>query len=262
MEIIGYLLAIIIGITMGLIGGGGSILSVPVFVYLFKMDAVTATAFSLFVVGTTSAVGTFGYFRNKLVDLKTALLFGIPSVISVIFVRKLVLPYIPSVIFTAGNFSLSKDVLLLVMFAVLMLFSSIKMIWGTEKIDAQKDKPQYTLLVTQGIAVGMITGMIGAGGGFLIVPALVMLLGLEMKKAVGTSLFIIALNSVLGFFSSISHIQVDWTFLMIFTSLSIVGIFVGVYLSRKTDGKKLKPAFGWFVLAMGIYILVKEIFFS
>lgn len=247
---------------MGLIGGGGSILSVPIFVYLFGMDAVTATAFSLFVVGTTSAFGTFGYFKNKEVEIKTALLFGVPSVISVIFVRKLVLPHIPEVIFSVGSFSISKDVMLLVLFAVLMLFSSVKMIWGNSSIPTENKKPQYTMLVTQGLGVGMITGMIGAGGGFLIVPALVMLLGLPMKKAVGTSLFIIALNSLLGFFSSMSTITVDWQFLLIFTSLSIVGIFAGIYLSRLIDGKKLKPAFGWFVLVMGVYILVKEIFFS
>ena len=147
------------------------------------------------------------------------------------------------------------------MFAVLMLFSSLKMIFGNKKIETKTDSPQYHLLVTQGIAVGMITGMIGAGGGFLIVPALVMLLNLEMKKAIGTSMLIISMNSILGFISSEKIAEINWEFLLIFTAIAVIGMFLGILISKKIDGKKLKPIFGWFVLSMGIYIILKEVFF-
>ena len=260
MEFIGYFCALIIGLVMGIIGGGGSILGVPVFVYLFEMNAVTATTLSLFVVGLASAFGAIGNAKEGNVDFKTAMLFGIPSVFSVVFVRKIILPHLPENLINIGSLHIAKHVFILVMFAVLMLFSSLKMIFGNKKIETKTDSPQYHLLVTQGIAVGMITGMIGAGGGFLIVPALVMLLNLEMKKAIGTSMMIISMNSLLGFLSS-QKTGINWQFLLIFTSIAVIGMLIGIQLAKKIDGKKLKPIFGWFVLMMGIYIIIKEIFF-
>lgn len=260
MEFIGYFFAIIIGLVMGIIGGGGSILGVPVFVYLFKMDAITATTLSLFVVGVASAVGVIGNSKQGNIDFKTAFLFGVPSVFSVIFVRKIILPNLPEKLIHFGDFHIEKHTFIMVMFAVLMLFSSIKMIVGNKEIETISQKPQYPLLITQGIAVGMITGMIGAGGGFLIVPALVMLLNLEMKKAIGTSMFIISMNSLLGFFSSQKISEIHWDFLLIFTAIAVIGMIVGIQISKKLDGKKLKPIFGWFVLIMGIFIILKEFF--
>lgn len=262
MEILGYFFAIVIGLVLGLIGGGGSILSVPVLVYLFGLDAVTATSYSLFIVGITSAVGSAGYLKQKLVNYKTALLFGIPSIIGVLFSRRLVLPNLPEYIIHRWGITLTKDMFLLLLFAVLMLISSYKMIKNTNKepLDVSKN-PNYTLLISQGLLVGIITGLIGAGGGFLIVPALVMLLGLQMKEAIATSLFIIAMNSLLGFASSLDKITVDWKFLLLFSGLSVLGILIGVMISKTINGKKLKPAFGWFVLVMGIYIILKEIAF-
>lgn len=260
MEILGYFFALIIGLIMGIIGGGGSILGVPIFVYLFDMNALTATTLSLFVVGVASAVGATGNTKQGNVDFKTALLFGIPSVLSVIFVRKIILPHLPDPLFSIGTFPIEKNLFILVLFAALMLISSIKMIVGNQKIETTNQSPQYPMLVTQGIAVGMITGMIGAGGGFLIVPALVMLLNLEMKKAIGTSMMIISMNSLLGFLSS-QKTGINWQFLLIFTSIAVIGMLIGIQLAKKIDGKKLKPIFGWFVLMMGIYIIIKEIFF-
>lgn len=260
MEFLGYLFALIIGLIMGIIGGGGSILGVPIFVYLFDMNALTATTLSLFVVGVASAVGATGNAKKGNVDFKTALLFGIPSVLSVIFVRKIILPHLPDPLFSIGTFPIEKNLFILVLFAALMLISSIKMIVGNQKIETTNQSPQYPMLVTQGIAVGMITGMIGAGGGFLIVPALVMLLNLEMKKAIGTSMMIISMNSLLGFLSS-QNTEINWQFLLIFTSIAVIGMLIGIQLAKKIDGKKLKPIFGWFVLMMGIYIIIKEIFF-
>lgn len=263
MEIIGYLSAIIIGLVMGLIGGGGSILSVPIFVYVFGFDAVTATALSLFVVGITSMVGSVGFIRQQLVDFRTALIFGIPSILGVLFSRRLVLPHLPHYIIHRWGITLTKDMFLLLLFSILMLIASFRMIRKIERPKVRKDDDiNYTILISQGLLVGIVTGLIGAGGGFLIVPALVMLLGLEMKKAVATSLFIIAMNSSLGFLSTMGMVEQDWRFLLIFSGLAIIGIFIGIAISKRMDGRKLKPLFGWIVLGMGIFIILKEIFFQ
>lgn len=263
MEIIGYFFAVVIGLIMGFIGGGGSILSVPVFVYLFGMDAIVATTLSLFVVGVTSLVGSLGYLKQKLVNYRTALLFGMPSILGVLFSRRVILPNLPHYIINRWGITLDKDMFLLLLFSILMLVSAYKMIKNKHRHPIDRtERPNYTLLSSQGLLVGLITGLIGAGGGFLIVPALVMLLGLKMKEAVASSLFIISMNSLIGFASSLDKIKIDWTFLLYFTALSVVGILVGVQLSKKVDGKKLKPAFGWFVLVMGIYIILKETVFK
>ena len=260
MEILGYFFAVIIGLVMGLIGGGGSILSVPVFVYLFKIDATTATAFSLFVVGVTSSVGSVNFMKRKIVDYRTALVFGVPSVLGILFSRRVVLPHLPHYIINKWGMTLTKDMFILVLFAILMLISSVKMIKKSDRERIKKsEKPNYTLLISQGILVGIVTGFIGAGGGFLIVPALVMLVGISMKEAVATSLFIISFNSLVGFASSIDKIDVDWPFLLIFTSISVLGILIGVQFSKKIDSKKLKPIFGWVVLIMGIWIIINEL---
>ena len=246
---------------MGLIGGGGSILSVPIFVYVFGFDAVTATALSLFVVGITSLVGSAGFIRQKQIDFRTALTFGLPSVLGVLFSRRLVLPHLPHYIINRWGITLTLDMFLLLLFAILMLIASFKMIRKTERPRLrQYDSPNYTILMSQGLLVGIVTGLIGAGGGFLIVPALVMLLGLNMKKAVATSLFIIAMNSILGFLSTMKMVKHDWAFLLTFSALSVTGIFIGIALSKRMDGRKLKPLFGWIVLAMGIFIIIKEVF--
>lgn len=260
MEIVGYFFAIIIGLVLGLIGGGGSILSVPVFVYIFKLDAVTATAFSLFVVGVTSSVGSVNFIKRKIVDFRVALLFGLPSVLGIIFSRRLVLPHLPHYIINRWGIVLTKEMFILLLFAVLMLISSIKMIKKTDRERIRKsEKPNYTLLVSQGVLVGIVTGLVGAGGGFLIVPALVMLLGISMKEAVATSLFIISFNSLIGFATSLDKIEVNWQFLLSFTALSVVGIIIGVNFAKKIDSRKLKPLFGWVVLIMGIWIIINEL---
>ena len=261
MELIGYFSAIVIGLVMGLIGGGGSILSVPIFVYVFGFDAVTATALSLCVVGVTSSVGSIGFIRQKQIDFKTAFTFGIPSILGVIFSRRLILPNLPEYIIHRWGITLTKDMFLLLLFSVLMLIASFKMIRKIERVRVRRDdETNYTVLISQGLLVGIITGLIGAGGGFLIVPALVMLLGISMKKAVATSLFIISMNSILGFLVTMKMVKHDWNFLLIFSALSIVGIFIGIAVSKKMDGRKLKPLFGWIVLGMGIFIIVKEVF--
>ncbi len=261
MEFGGYLAAIVIGISLGLIGGGGSILTVPVLVYLFRIDAVLATSYSLFIVGTTSVIGSVTYFQKGLVNIKTAIVFGIPSILAVFLTRAFLVPAIPLEVLQVGNFLITKSILLMLLFAVLMIFASYSMI-KKEKIKVEKiEQPQvfnYPMILLEGMVVGVLTGLVGAGGGFLIIPALVVLSKLPMKEAIGTSLVIIAAKSLIGFFGEHSGAMIQWVFLSKVTLFAIVGIFIGITISKKIDGAKLKPAFGWFVLVMGIYILLKE----
>jgi uncharacterized protein len=260
MEIAGYIASIFIGIALGLIGGGGSILTVPVLVYLFSVDAVLATAYSLFIVGATSVVGSVSYFMKGLVNVKTAVVFGIPSIIAVFLTRAYIVPAIPKDVFALGDFMVTKPILLMLIFAVLMIFASYSMIKKDKSVDKEPGKQvfNYPLILIEGAIVGVLTGLVGAGGGFLIIPALVILSKLPMKEAVGTSLVIIAAKSLIGFLGESGESLVDWQFLLIVTAFAIVGIYIGMALSKKIDGTKLKPAFGWFVLVMGIYIILKE----
>lgn len=264
MEYIGYFASILIGVALGLIGGGGSILTVPVLVYLMAVEPVLATAYSLFIVGFTSGIGSITYFKKGLVNLKTAIIFGIPSIIAVYFTRAIIVPAIPNEVFSIGDFVVTKSILMMVLFAILMIAASYSMIKKDKKTDSKSAEPQkfnYPMILIEGAVVGVLTGLVGAGGGFLIIPALVILSKLPMKEAVGTSLAIIAAKSLIGFFGESSDTLIDWKFLIIITIFAVIGIFVGAALSKKIDGAKLKPAFGWFVLVMGIYILAKELFF-
>ncbi len=262
MEIIGYLASIVMGLSLGLIGGGGSILTVPIFVYLFGVDPVTSTAYSLFVVGLTSLVGSASHFKGGNIHMKTAVIFGIPSILAVYAVRKFVVPVIPETVFVLGSFELTKPLFVMVLFAILMLLASWSMIRKSknELKTATTIKYNYPLIFVEGILVGGITGLVGAGGGFLIIPALVLLAGLPMKQAVGTSLLIIAFKSLIGFTGDIgSSLEIDYQFMLTFSSFAIAGILAGSYLSKFVSDKKLKPAFGWFVLGMGLFILGKEL---
>ena len=264
MEILGYIASVIMGLTLGLIGGGGSILTVPILVYLFDVDPVLSTAYSLFVVGLTSIFGSYSHFRKGNVHLKTAIIFGIPSIIAVFLVRKFVVPSIPETVFSLGSFVFTKAIFVMVLFAVLMLFASISMIRKPKSQPEEKKevKFNYLLISVEGIVVGGVTGLVGAGGGFLIIPALVLFAGLSMKQAVGTSLLIIALKSLIGFTGDLgSGMNIDYTFMIIFSAFAVIGILIGSYLSRHISNEKLKPAFGWFVLVMGVYIFAKELLF-
>jgi uncharacterized protein len=261
MEIVGYIASILIGISLGLIGSGGSILTVPVLVYLFSVDAVAATAYSLFIVGFTAAVGSVGYFKKGLVNIKTALVFGAPAIVAVFLTRAFIVPAIPKVVFSVGDFVVTKSILMMLLFAVLMVAASYSMIKKDKKKKDEDLGPQkfnYPVILIEGAVVGVVTGLVGAGGGFLIIPALVLLSKLPMKEAVGTSLVIIAAKSLIGFFGESGETIIDWTLLTSVAAFATAGIFVGIYLSKKIDGAKLKPIFGWFVLIMGLYIILKE----
>lgn len=267
MEILGFALAAMVGISLGLIGGGGSILTVPILVYVMGVSPILATSYSLFIVGSTSMVGAYTNWRKGFVQIKTAFLFGLSSITTVFLTRKFIIPSIPKKIATIGNFVLTENMLMMVLFAILMLVASIAMIknGNTDEVEKTTDdinpkKINLLRLLMYGIAIGLATGLLGAGGGFLLIPTLVLLVGLPMKEAVGTSLLIIALNSLIGFTGDLGHFIIDWLFLGKITAIAVAGIFIGGYISKKINGAKLKQAFGWFVLIMGIYILIKEIF--
>lgn len=266
-EIIGYIFAIIIGLILGLMGGGGSIITVPVLVYIMALNPVTATAYSLFIVGTTSAFGTIQNLKNKLVDIKTSLMFALPSLVGVYLSRKYVIPAIPETLFTIGAFEVHKGMFLMVLFAIVMLLAAKSMLKTRE--EKEEDLAEAKLEATstdiaislfQVFLIGILVGLIGAGGGFLFIPMLIFITKLPMKTAVATSLFIIAINSLIGFIGDIGSTEIDWTFLLKFSFFSIIGIFAGIYLNRFINEKQLKKGFGYFVLVMSVFIFIKELF--
>lgn len=265
MEILGYALATLVGISLGLIGSGGSILTVPILVYVMAVNPVLATAYSLFIVGSTALVGGIQSAFQKKVDFKTVFIFGIPSIAAVYATRMWLVPMIPTEILTIGSFVITKSIALMLLFAVVMIIASITMIKPGKNKEEDETTPMvynYPMILLEGSLVGILTGLVGAGGGFLIIPALVLLARMPMKLAVGTSLFIIAAKSLIGFIGDLQGSEIiDWTLLGGFTVFSIIGILIGIMLSKKIPGAKLKKSFGWFVLLMGIYILIKEIFF-
>ena len=266
MDIIGYVASIFIGISLGLIGGGGSILTVPVLVYLFGISAELSTAYSLFIVGTTALVGGIRNASIGNVNYKTAIVFTIPAFIAVYATRAFIVPKIPDEILTIGDFLLTKDIAIMIFFALVMLAASVSMIRNKRKEGEDTEvetEPQFNVpaIIAEGAVVGVLTGIVGAGGGFLIIPALVLFAKIPMKKAVGTSLLIIAAKSLIGFIGDVQRpdLEIDWTLLLSVTAIAVVGIFIGIYLAKFIDGKKLKKGFGWFVLLMAIYIIGKQL---
>jgi len=262
MEIIGYIASILVGVVLGLLGGGGSILSIPILVYLFGIEPVMASAYSLFIVGMTSFVGAVPKYREHLINLKTGLIFGIPSIIAIFSTRKWVVPAIPDIVFQAGEFELTKRGLLLGLFAILMVLASFSLIRKKKEIVSSTQRFRTFLVIVEGTLIGFLTGLVGAGGGFLIIPALVFLTGLPFKTAVGTSLFIIAINSLVGFVGDVINYKIDWFFLLSITSLAILGILAGNFLSRRILSFYLRKAFGWLTLLMGCWILLREFFLN
>lgn len=261
MTLLGFALSLLVGVSLGLIGSGGSILTVPILVYTLFIDPVLATAYSLFVVGTSALVGSFTFMRKRLVSYKTALIFGAPAIIAVYLTRKYLIPALPEVFFSIGAQPITKDIAIMVFFAVIMLLAAWTMIRG-RKADAEATviRYNYPLIILEGSVVGAVTGMVGAGGGFLIIPALVLLARLPMKLAVGTSLLIIAAKSLIGFLGDLGR-GIDWPFLLLFTSIAIAGIFLGSFLSNFIKGHHLKKSFGYFLVIMSVYILLKELAF-
>lgn len=262
-EFFGYICALIIGLSLGLIGGGGSILAVPVLTYLFSVNAKVATAYSLFIVGASALIGGIKQHYKGHVDWRTAIVFGLPAIVGVTAIRRFVVPALPDILFTIDHFEFTRRMGMLGLFSLLMIPAGISMLKDKKSSEPSAEKPNYnyTLIIIEGIVVGALTGLIGAGGGFLIIPALVLLAKTEMKVAVATSLIIIALKSLTGFFlGDALTMQINWSFLLSFTVLSFIGTFIGSYLSNFIDGKKLKKGFGYFIFVMAGFIFYMEFF--
>ena len=257
MEILGYVGALFIGLVLGLTGGGGSILTVPILVYLMSINPVTATAYSLFIVGTTSTFGAIQNYRKNLVDIKNGFIFAIPSFIAVYLTRKYIVPEIPKVIIESP-FLITKNTFLMLFFAVIMVFGALSVLKKKSQNTNSEEKRNLILIGIQTFTIGIIIGLVGAGGGFLIIPSLILFAKLPMRKAVGTSLFIIAMNSLVGFIGDVQNLVIDWTFLLTFSAISVVGIFIGIYLTKYTNESQLKKIFAYFVLLMAAIILLKE----
>ena len=257
MEILGYVGALFIGLVLGLTGVGGSILTVPILVYLMSINPVTATAYSLFIVGTTSTFGAIQNYRKNLVDIKNGFIFAIPSFVAVYLTRKYIVPRIPEII-VESPILITKNTFLMLFFAIIMIFGALSVLKKKNQDTNNEEKRNLILIGIQTFTIGIIIGLVGAGGGFLIIPSLILFAKLPMRKAVGTSLFIIAMNSLVGFIGDVQNLEIDWLFLLTFSAISVVGIFIGMYLTKYTNESQLKKIFAYFVLVMAAIILLKE----
>jgi uncharacterized membrane protein YfcA len=258
LEIIGYILAIVVGLSIGIIGAGGSILALPILVYLFGVEASeTAPAYSLFIVAACSLVGAYLRYKQGLINFKMVWSFGIPTVLAIFITRYYVVPIIPDEVFSIGQFIVTKRLMVMGLFAVLMILASFYMI--KQQISKTPIKVNKILNFSGGLGTGFLSGFVGSGGGFMIVPALIKIGNLGVKAAVATSMGIIAINTTVGFAASVSHVEVDWMLLIIFSGLAVIGIFIGNSLSKRVNADHLKKGFGWFILITGIFILINEL---
>ena len=257
-EIACYSASLVIGLSLGLIGAGGSILTIPAFVYIVRTDPVSASIYSMFVVGLSSLIGSVKAYIKNLLDWQTALLFGIPSATGVLISRRIIFPGIPDVIFSDRNFTLSKTTLLMTMLAVVMIIASLKMLKSGMPVTINKSE-RHTMrtrpLLLQGLLTGILTGLLGIGGGFLVIPALIFWARVPMKKAIGTGLLIIAINACFGFLNSYSTISMDWILLFRFSAGATIGVLIGTKLSEKIPGDHLKKIFGLFILLVSFFII-------
>ena len=264
MTILGYGSMVILGVVLGFLGAGGSILNVPILVYLLSVPATQATGYSLVIVGTSALVAALEYFRCKQTDLRMAFIFGSPTILGVYLTRRYLFPAVPDPVFSLYSATLSKDTFIMLFFAVLMLMAAVSMIWSNKNVDSEcpsrsGDRVNYPFIFVAGFCVGVLIGFVGAGGGFMILPGLVFLGGIPMRIAVGTSLVIIAANSLIGFLGEIqASIAIDYGFLGTIIALPLVGIVIGTQLNKKFSAGHLKAVFGWFVLVMGILVILKE----
>lgn len=261
MYSIGLLLAIVVGVTLGMIGSGGSILTVPILVYIMGINPALATTYSLLIVGATSMIGGVKGIQDKTVDFSKVIYFGLPSMATVFIVRSYILPLVPEDIHFAG-YTFHQDSLLMVLFAVIMILSAIPMIKGRKEVEIAGARQEHLFyVIAQGILVGVVTGVVGAGGGFLIIPVLINSFGLTLKRAVSTSLLLITINSTIGLLGDTHRfVLFDWQMLIAYSILSIIGLFIGFKISSRIDNAILKRGFGIGILLVSMGILLHELF--
>ena len=263
-HILGYAGAMATGFVLGLLGGGGALLSIPVLVYLFKIEASVATGYSLFLVAITASIGAVQNIREKFIDYTAALYYGIPSVITVFVVRRFVMPSLPKVFFHINGYAVDKNHFILFVLCLVMFIAAYKMISSANtNTDDTPHETNHFKLAFYAIFIGAFLGLVGVGGGFLMVPALIYFANVSPKKAIGTSLLLVAINSFIGFAGDVSSsTSIDWKFLCIFSLFSITGVILGNYAATLIHNNKLKVYFGWFILVVAILMVVKELFFS
>lgn len=253
MTALGAGLALLVGFVLGLLGGGGSVLTVPILIYALHIPVKTAIATSLCVVGLVAFIGFLSHLRQKTVATRVAFAFGPPAVIAAYAGAKIA-KHIPP---TAQ----------LILFAVVGLAGSVLMLRGTfrkststdsDKYDFSADRRTLTLLGLQGLGVGLLTGLIGVGGGFLIVPALVLVAKLPMRLAIGTSLLVITMNALSGFAGNIGTVPIDWTLIAWFSAVAAVGSVIGSALSKRVPQRQLKQVFGVLLVGVSLYVLYRR----
>ena len=266
MEIFGYLGALLVGLSLGIFGAGGSIITIPVLIYCFRVEPLHATTYSFFIVGSTALIGAVRHIAKGTVKVMPALYFAVSGIIVIYLIRTFVIQFIPEVLFTIHNTAITKELMILLFFAVVMTLAGISMIRSESnpsRVPVASDLTTFLSLSMLGLAVGIVIAFAGVGGGFLITPALVLFARLPVKTAIGTSLCIICINSFVGFFSSFHlHSDIDWQFLFVFISITAAGILMGAFVSKKINSEKLRRVFGWFVLLMGIFIILNELFLN
>ncbi len=256
--IIGHLLGLLIGLSLGLIGGGGSILAVPILVYILGLDAKTAIAMSLAIVGIVSLIGVIPHWKQGNVNLKTAISFTPPAMLGAFLGARL------------AALPLVTDTIQLVCFALIMLIASFFMIRQPKEkqgdhielsVSQKHQSPfkyPWLAIILEGLGVGVLTGFVGVGGGFAIIPALVLLGRIPIKEAIGTSLLIITFKSATGFIGYLNQVNINWNLMLTFTTVAVFGVIWGAYFSGKIQGAELQRAFGYFLIAIAIFILIKR----
>jgi len=243
--IVAYLLSLLIGVVLGMLGGGGAILTLPMLVYVAGIEPKAAIATSLFVVGSTSVVGAFTNARSRSIDWKVGLSFSGAAMIGA---------------FAGGRLAaVVPAAVLLGLFAILMLVTAVAMLRGRPNPPAPTRGLGLHRILALGVAVGALSGLVGAGGGFLIVPALTLFAGLTMRRAIGTSLLVIALQSFAGFAGHAGHVALDWGLISVVSGASVIGVLVGSLAGQNVPATTLRRGFAWLVLAMGLFVIGKQV---
>lgn len=264
LHAIGFLGALITGLLLGLVGGGGSLLAVPILTVLFSVGPETATQDALLVVGLTSSIGVADHLRQRTIHWPSVARFGLPSLLTVWLTRHWLLPLLPTVLVDTSFLTLTKTRLISLGFVLVMVVAAVGMLRPTTPSPTSIPTDRNTFvwkLSAQGVAVGLLTGLVGTGGGFLIVPGLVILAGLPLTVAVGTSLLLVCLNSLVGFISTSGYgPPSDYSLLLLFSALSVGGVLLGNRLARYVPTDRLRPAFGYFMLLVSIGMLIHEFY--
>lgn len=259
MEFVGYLALICIGVVLSILGGGGSMLSVPILVYLFSLDIVTASSYSLFIVGTTSLLGVWLKQKEQRIDLRSGVIFSASSVIAIFSTRRWLMYQIPEKIMLDDQVLVTKRALILGMFAFLAITASLVILMKKNWPTRDHGEQRLAFLLPVGFATGLVAGFVGVGGGFLILPALLIFARLPFKIAIGTALLVIGFNSLLGFLGDVMTHPIDWSFLLVITGMAAVGMLLGNFYEKKMPAHFLRLSFGWLLLVCAMTILVKEL---